>query len=143
MTVTGGNGGYTYDWDNDGTGDNDDTEDLTGLSTGTYTVIVTDSLGCSDSISVFVDNVSSVIENNGKGNITLFPNPSDGLFNVNLSNYSNTTIEVVDIIGNTIAVVQNPGNSNRIDISGESAGVYLVKITSREKLITRRIVVRK
>ena len=143
MTVTGGNGGYTYDWDNDGTGDNDDTEDLTGLSTGTYVVIVTDSLGCSDSISVFVDNVSSVLENNGKGTITLFPNPSDGLFNVNLSNYSNTTIEVMDIIGNTIAVVQNPGKSNRIDISGESAGVYLVKITSREKLITRRIVVRK
>lgn len=143
LTVTGGNGGYTYDWDNDGTGDNDDTEDLTGLSTGTYVVIVTDSLGCSDSISVFVDNVSSVLENNGKGNITLFPNPSDGLFNVNLSNYSNTTIEVVDVIGNIIAVVQNPGNSNRIDISDESAGVYLVKITSREKLITRRIVVRK
>ena len=143
MTVTGGNGGYTYDWDNDGTGDNDDTEDLTGLSTGTYVVIVTDSLGCSDSISVFVDNVSSVLENNGKGTINLFPNPSDGLFNVNLSNYSNTTIEVMDIIGNTIAVVQNPGKSNRIDISGESAGVYLVKITSREKLITRRIVVRK
>ena len=143
LTVTGGNGGYTYDWDNDGTGDNDDTEDLTGLSTGTYTVIVTDSLGCSDSISVFVDNVSSVLENNGKGTITLFPNPSDGLFNVNLSNYSNTTIEVLDIIGNTIAEVQNPGKSNRIDISGESAGVYLVKITSHEKLITRRIVVRK
>ncbi len=46
MTVSGGVAPYTYDWDNDGTGDNDDTEDLTNLTSGIYTIIITDANGC-------------------------------------------------------------------------------------------------
>ena len=46
FSVTGGTAPYTYDWDNDGTGDFDDTEDLSGLSEGTYNVTVQDANGC-------------------------------------------------------------------------------------------------
>jgi len=42
ITPTGGSGAYLFDWDNDGTGDNDDTEDLNGLSQGTYCVGIID-----------------------------------------------------------------------------------------------------
>jgi uncharacterized repeat protein (TIGR01451 family) len=50
ITVTGGTGPYTFDWDNNGLQDPDtDPEDLTGLSAGDYTVIVTDVNGCSKS----------------------------------------------------------------------------------------------
>ena len=47
LTVTGGTPGYTYDWSNDGpeTPDNDP-QDLSGLSAGTYTITVTDANGC-------------------------------------------------------------------------------------------------
>jgi gliding motility-associated-like protein len=47
ITVSGGTPNYTFDWDNDGTGDNDDAEDLTGVIAGTYNVTVTDAAGCS------------------------------------------------------------------------------------------------
>jgi len=55
ITVTAGTAAYTFDWDNDGTGDNDDTEDLTGLTAGDYSVIVTDMNGCflSQTFTVF------------------------------------------------------------------------------------------
>jgi len=46
LTVSAGTAPYTFDWDNDAVGDNDDTEDLTGLTAGDYTVIVTDANGC-------------------------------------------------------------------------------------------------
>ncbi len=51
IDVTGGtpnpfSGNYDFDWSNDGTGDHDDPEDLSGIGPGTYTVIVTDFLGC-------------------------------------------------------------------------------------------------
>ncbi len=47
MTISGGLAPYMIDWDNDGTGDNDDMEDLSNLAPGTYTVMVTDANGCS------------------------------------------------------------------------------------------------
>ncbi|MEZ4857174.1 MAG: hypothetical protein R2812_11950, partial [Gelidibacter sp.] len=43
ISVSGGSGSYTYDWDNNGLQDPDsDPEDLTNLANGTYTVIVSD-----------------------------------------------------------------------------------------------------
>ncbi len=52
LTVTGGTPGYTYDWSNDGPEMPDnDTQDLTGLTTGTYTVTVTDANGCTATAS--------------------------------------------------------------------------------------------
>ena len=53
LFVSGGNigvsGNYTYDWDNDGVGDNDDSEDLSSLNGGNFTVTVYDDAGCSTS----------------------------------------------------------------------------------------------
>ena len=46
LTIT-GTSSYTIDWDNDGVGDADDSEDLTNLSANTYSVTVNDlSTGC-------------------------------------------------------------------------------------------------
>jgi hypothetical protein len=42
LTVTGGTSPYTYDWSNDGAESPDnDTQDLSNLAAGTYTVTVT------------------------------------------------------------------------------------------------------
>lgn len=54
MTITGGTAPYTHDWDNDGTGDFDDPEDLTGLAVNTYNVSIIDANGCTGSGSATV-----------------------------------------------------------------------------------------
>jgi len=47
LTVSGGTGAYTFDWDNDGAEDPDnDPQDLTGIGAGTYRVTITDANGC-------------------------------------------------------------------------------------------------
>lgn len=46
ITVSNGATPYLFDWDIDGTGDNDDTEDLSGLPPGTYNVLVIGADGC-------------------------------------------------------------------------------------------------
>ncbi|WP_169725066.1 DUF7507 domain-containing protein, partial [Algoriphagus terrigena] len=48
LTVSGGNGSYTFEWSTlDGSGLTPDVEDQTGLSTGTYSVAITDGKNCS------------------------------------------------------------------------------------------------
>ncbi|AWW00242.1 beta strand repeat-containing protein [Arcticibacterium luteifluviistationis] len=51
LTVEGGTSGYSYDWDNDGTGDFDDAKDLLNVPTGTYNVTVRDANGCETTAS--------------------------------------------------------------------------------------------
>jgi hypothetical protein len=60
MTVTGGTGAYTFDWDNDGTGDTDDAEDLNGLTFGNYEVEIIDANGCSALFNATIFDASPV-----------------------------------------------------------------------------------
>lgn len=46
IDVSGGTPDYLFDWDNDGTGDFDDMEDLFSLAAGSYEVSVEDANGC-------------------------------------------------------------------------------------------------
>lgn len=50
LTVGGGVEPYTYDWSN-----TDDSEDLTGVPAGPYSVIVTDAVGCTIEVNALVD----------------------------------------------------------------------------------------
>ena len=59
LTVIGGSGSYTYSWDNNST-----SEDLSALSAGTYVVTVTDSWGCTETLSVVVGEGSAIVTNN-------------------------------------------------------------------------------
>jgi hypothetical protein len=66
LTTVGGDNTYSFDWDNDGTGDNDDLEDINGLTPAIYHVTITDGNNCLkiDSAEVFegavVDLTTSV-----------------------------------------------------------------------------------
>lgn len=60
ITVTGGTMPYTFDWDNDGTGDNDDNEDLMNVGAGSYGVVVTDATGCSASVSSSITEPAAI-----------------------------------------------------------------------------------
>ena len=70
VTIAGGTPSYIYDWDNDGTGDNDDLEDLTGLPGGVYTLTVTDNSGCVASIIVTVNEPDSLEAGASFSNVT-------------------------------------------------------------------------
>lgn len=53
LSVSGGSGNYSYDWDPGSA----TTQDLSGLAAGIYDVVVTDNtFGCSDSLTIIVSN---------------------------------------------------------------------------------------
>ena len=84
ITVNGGSPPYQFDWDNDGVGDDDDPEDLTGLSSGTYNLTITDAGLCNYSLSVFVPG-SSLIEITGVTTDPSCDNPSGGMIDITVS----------------------------------------------------------
>jgi hypothetical protein len=143
LTVSGGSPGYVFDWDNDGTGDNDDSEDLTALTIGTYHVTVTDTAGCTDTLSVFVDGSFGIQETNEVLEFKIYPNPSRGIFTVENKNTKISSIEVLNLIGDRIVSVRNPRAKIEIDLTNESAGVYLMKIIANNNLLTKKIIVSK
>lgn len=62
ITVSGGSGDYTYAWTSDGgTGLDESSSNQTGLGTGTYTVVVTDVHGCSETAEITLDGPDAII----------------------------------------------------------------------------------
>jgi len=60
LTVTGGTVPYTYNWSNSAT-----TQDISGLTAGTYTVTVTDQNGCTTSTSATITQPAPLVVNAG------------------------------------------------------------------------------
>lgn len=135
LTVSGGTSPYTYNWSNSET-----TEDISGLTAGTYDVTVTDVYGCTEMISTTINSQVSVFENNGMV-INVYPNPSNGIINVNFSEVMQGEIKVFDAVGKLI--VNQPINElmEKIDLDDEERGVYFLKITGEDFSRTIRIVV--
>ena len=82
-----------------------------------------------------------------KGKVNVFPNPTFDNINVNIqleNDYSNTKIEVLDVLGKVIYTNQWLifGEKNiEIDASSWNSGIYFIKIQTETGKITKRIVV--
>jgi molybdopterin-binding protein len=80
------------------------------------------------------------------GTISLFPNPSSGLINLNfnLSSTGNLSVILYDANGNKVFIEERSnfsGNyNNQIDISGQSDGTYYLQITQGGKTFSKKIV---
>ena len=78
--------------------------------------------------------------------INAYPNPSNGTFNLDLSNVegTNPVVRIYAANGAEInASVLLTGNAATIDMSGEAAGVYLVKVMSDSGVYTTRVTLSK
>ena len=56
ITASGGQAPYTFAWSNGAT-----TEDVSNLAAGTYKVVVTESLGCKDSLIITITEPSTIL----------------------------------------------------------------------------------
>ena len=127
VTVTGGNLPYEYEWIGQGvSGQN--TQDLTGISSGSYTVEVTDANGCS-SIETF--NITTDLREIEAGVLaTVYPNPSHGVFTVDIMGGIQGQVQyhVVDAQGRQI--LNGQWNASEgffrtdLDLSAAEAGMY-------------------
>jgi len=111
IAVSGGAGGYTYVWTNGAT-----TQDISNLISGSYTVIVTDASGCSNTANFTITDPSGLAVTGTANDITCF-GANDGSINVAAS-------------GGTPGYTYLWGNGATTQfLTGLSAGAYAVTVT--------------
>lgn len=99
------------------------TSSIEVISSGTYSVSVTDSYGCDDSDYIFVD----VLNNVGSESLTpfkLYPNPAVDYMHLSIPSNNPFSWEIVDINGKTVQV----GNTPIIYIYTLNPGFYGLRI---------------
>lgn len=110
LSVAGGTSPYTFAWDNGAT-----TEDINGLSAGTYNVTITDAAGCSEMQTFIINNFTSFTYS------AIVSNDSCGLINGAVD---------ITVAGGTApyTFVWSNGASTE-DLTNLSSGSYSVTIT--------------
>ncbi|NRA12924.1 MAG: T9SS type A sorting domain-containing protein, partial [Crocinitomicaceae bacterium] len=75
--------------------------------------------------------------------VNVYPNPSEGLFNVQMKNFTgeNHTVIVTDISGRVVLNKQVSAGTFQLDLSGAAGGSYMMTIQSNTTKMVKRIVV--
>ncbi len=144
-------GTTTYAWTfGDGGTSTDENPAHVYAATGTYTVTLTVTNECgSETFTGAVSTTVGLDELAGLGSISVYPNPSNGLFtmDVNLNQSMKLDIVVVNVLGETVAVKEinalNGVSSEVIDLSTDAPGVYFLKIMSENVAISTQVLVKK
>jgi len=146
-----GNAGSSYLWS---TGAETQTiiTDTTGFGFGIqqFYVDVTNENGClsSDTINLDFKDCTGINELADNVKIKVFPNPSNGVFNLVFNTSGNTEVQVI-IVSNTGSVVYEnsslalfDGASLKIDISNNSSGIYQLIVKGDSGLISQKLIIK-
>lgn len=144
-------GNSLYQW-RFGDGASDDSEDpvytYENVDVGTFEAcLATKNAECwSESCQTITINLAGVEDltlNNDMVNV--YPNPTNGQFNLEVEKASDVTIVVADILGNIIPtqVIDNLNGKYNVNMSAIADGVYFVQVKNGNYYATKRITVTK
>ena len=120
VTITGGTTPYTSTtWSNAAI-----TEDISGLSSGLYTITVIDANGCSKDTTFEVRNTVGINDLSSIG-FEIYPNPTSGLFQIKGDGYY--TIAITDAAGRIVMSIDATNNTT-VDLTPFENGIYFVRI---------------
>ncbi len=138
--------GHAYDWDL-GNGFTTMTENpsfpYTSVGSFMVTFTVTDTInGCSASMTQTIDvnNTTGIAEINDE--FSIYPNPTNGKVSVKVnSEFDGYTATVLDMNGRELnSFILNKSTGNSFNLSNETSGVYLLRISNGDIEVFQRIV---
>lgn len=75
-------------------------------------------------VRVFINSLVNINKNKNNFELSIFPNPTTSIITINAQNIHN--VEVINLQGKLIYY----GKDNDVDLSNESKGIYIVKVTT-------------
>jgi len=98
---------------------------------------------------VFIDDVVfslrpdvGIPEHNLNQLLHLYPNPTNGKCTIRSEEYAIVNVEVYDVFGKRLESLQVNDYQIDISLSVRAAGVYFVRVTTKQGTITKRVVKR-
>lgn len=86
-----------------------------------------------------VDVTQAVQENPTLEGVTMYPNPTSGAFEVKVTKAGNMTVEVFNILGALVQTSQFNGTTTQLDLTGQAAGVYTVRVGDGTNFNVQRV----
>lgn len=79
--------------------------------------------------------------------ISFYPNPSDGRFDVELDSKSDAPVHVIIVdsdgneVYNRVGTPENGQYDFKVDLTGEGKGIFIMKLVQNDKALTKRLVI--
>lgn len=118
---------------------------VAGVGTWTITYTYTDGNGCTDTATTYITvdlPTGRTVDGVEGGAFEVYPNPTSGIFTINLKNNKvETKICVYDASGNYVLDMVSLGNSKEnIDLTRQPKGIYTLEIESVGETIMKKII---
>jgi hypothetical protein len=108
---------------------------VSNVSSSSVNVTLRDSTSCGSA------RMANPSVNLVKNEVTLFPNPSTGVVNLQLTGAEKATYEVYSVLGERIATGTVTNEAATLDMNNHPAGMYLVKVRTGNEVITKQLVI--
>ncbi len=96
-----------------------------------------------DNVVVVGDLITGVEDDAFRNSVSIYPNPSNGIFTVNNIPDQKLDIEVFDMLGNSVYKSRSSEKMITVDISKSAKGIYFVELTNAAgSKVTRKMVVK-
>ncbi|MGZ4033284.1 MAG: T9SS type A sorting domain-containing protein [Bacteroidia bacterium] len=118
-----------------------------GMYLITYTITDVNSCMNSDTASITVDLCSGIVSNDANADISVYPNPTNGMVNISIRNadFSEMKISIIDIQGkmvyNSFESAITSGYKKEISLTGIAKGVYYIKFTTANDVKVHKLIV--
>jgi hypothetical protein len=107
---------------------------------GDYQVRVTDANGCSSLSAVFTYLQTGMIENTGSDLLTLYPDPTTGIINLNAGPVCNNNDEVT-VYNSLGKIMMKEKGARALDLSSFTNGIYYIMYQSENlHMIIKKII---
>ncbi|HEX7412433.1 MAG TPA: choice-of-anchor tandem repeat GloVer-containing protein [Bacteroidia bacterium] len=93
-------------------------------------------------INVLSSHTTGITKMASSNEVSIYPNPASSSLQVTLSgNIQNTTLQITDMLGNTVkqSILYNP--TSIINIADLAEGIYNISISSNEGVVNKRVVI--
>lgn len=133
--------GYQYQWyRNDTLISNNNINIITPQQPGYFSVRITNAAGCSTvSENVFFEKPLSVLDFENDL-VTLYPNPSNGAFTIQLQHKENFSVCIFDMLGKKIMAQNFNTNEATFQLQNLPKGLYQMHLSQKNKLYLRRLI---